>query len=152
MPEHFYVYVAKDSRRNLEIGRSRGVWGWRSEALDRRNTLDHGTGRDVARSMSIGDYFLLVSGGPGGPRKPEAEFVTTPLDELVICRVTRPLYYSTRQVWPDDVYPERIGLDVIDTVGPVQPARLGVSTMRNLHRSGNNRGIPVTGDDVRPQS
>lgn len=148
MPGHFYVYVAKESRENLEIGRARGVWGWRSTALDRRNRLDHRTGRDVARSMSTGDYFILASGGPGGPRKPEPEFVTTPLDELVICRVTRPLYSSTQPVWPDDVYPERVGLDVIDTVGPVHPARVGARTMRNLRRSGIILGIPVTGDDV----
>ncbi|MEV6812713.1 hypothetical protein [Micromonospora sp. NPDC051296] len=143
MPRYFYVYVGRESRRNLEIGRALGVWGWRSEALDVRSKPDPRPSRDVARSMAVGDFLILAFAGSPGPRRPQNEFVEGSLSELIITRITRPLYGSSRRVWPDDVYPERVDLRLVESVGPVKGQRLGVGAMRALQRSGTTRGIPV---------
>ena len=143
MPRYFYVYVGKESRRNLEIGRALGIWGWRSDALDLRRRPDPRTSRDVARSMAVGDLLILGFAGTPGPRRPEGEFLAGSLSELVITRVTRPLFESQRRIWPDDIYPERVRLRLIHGLGPVSGRRLGVGAMQALHRSGTTRGIPV---------
>ncbi|GAA2216640.1 hypothetical protein GCM10010429_44380 [Micromonospora olivasterospora] len=102
--------------------------------------------------MAVGDFFILASGGSPGPRTPQEKFVAGTLSEIIITRISKPLYRSDRRVWPDDVYPERVGLTVVDSVGPVNGQRLGVEAMQALQRSGNTRGVPVAAEPVALES
>ncbi len=66
MAEFFYVYVGQESTINFEIGEARGVWGWRSDALDQRRTLDRLRNREIAQSIRAGDYLVFGYCDPPG--------------------------------------------------------------------------------------
>ena len=84
MPDVAYVYVPIRSRGNLEIGLARGVWGWRSETLDRAES------RAAVESLGDGDFLFLGHKGPD-PRVPEGGWRDAVLKRVIVAQVTRPL-------------------------------------------------------------
>ena len=134
MPQTAYVYVPNSSRANLDIGIRDGLWGWRSEALDKAR------GRAVVQSLRVGDFFVLGHGGPS-PRVAPDGWRGRTLKRVIVGQVTRTLYESRSEVWPDDVYPERIGIEVLgeyDDGATLQPG-----AMEALRLSGTKQGGAV---------
>lgn len=134
MPHAAYVYVPTRSRANLEIGFDRGVWGWRSETLDRAES------RAAVTSLGEGDFIVLGHGGPS-PRVPEGGWRDAVLKRVIVAQVTRRLYKSPINVWPDDVYPERVDLDILGEYFDVSD--LSPDAMEALRLSANKQGGPV---------
>lgn len=137
------VYVPRPSAENFKIGIEQGIWGWRSSALDR------GDGRGVAASMSAGDFLLLGHRGPNS-RVAAGGWDHAVMQRLIVARVTEGLYSAVEPVWPDDVYPERIRLDILDDRENVPGDLLGPSLMEALRLSANRQGAPVRGG-ISPQ-
>lgn len=134
MPQTAYVYVPLPSRGNLEIGLQDGLWGWKKPTLDRSGN------RGVVASLQAGDFLLLGYGGPNSRVAPGG-WQRARIKRVVVGQVIRPLYTSTSVVWPDDVYPERIGLEILGDYPDVS----GLSTdgMEALRLSANRQGAAV---------
>lgn len=62
---------------------------------------------------------------------------------MVFTEVTSTLYQAQDPVWPDDVYPERIRLDVLESLRNVGGKHLGPEVMEALRLSANVGGVPV---------
>ncbi|HEY0696272.1 MAG TPA: hypothetical protein VGD43_00500 [Micromonospora sp.] len=138
MPAYHYVYVGKEAKKNLGIGVDQGIWGWRPTALD------WGGSRAEARRMRVGDHFVLGHRGANSRRTFE-EFLGGTFKKVVFAQVVRPLYESSEPVWSDDVYPERVGLDILSIVENVPGVSLGEPAMEALRKSSNKQGAPVSG-------
>ncbi|MGH3373442.1 MAG: hypothetical protein ACRDP6_01745 [Actinoallomurus sp.] len=136
MPQVAYVYVPKPSRRNLEIGLAKGVWGWKAETLDRAE------GRDVVASLDRGDFLVLGHRGPN-PRVLANGWQVRTLRRVIVGQVTRRLYTSESVVWPDGVYPERVDLEILGDFDDVTD--LGSGAMEALRLSGTKQGTAVKG-------
>ncbi|MFJ1791149.1 hypothetical protein [Kitasatospora griseola] len=136
MPNTAYVYVPAPSRRNLEIGLDQGFWGWRTPTLDRAGA------RDAVKSLAVGDFLVLAYKGPNC-RVEAGQWSHAQLKRVVVTQVTRPYFTSDESVWPDDVYPERIGLDVLDEESEVPGSALGADAMEALRLSANKQGAAL---------
>lgn len=134
MPQAAYVYVPLSSEENLELGLQGQLWGWKTA------TLDRSTNRAVVASLGEGDFLILGHGGPS-PRVPVGGWEGASLRRVIVGRVVRPLYAATNQVWPDDVYPERIGLEVLGVYRDV--SGLSAGAMEALRWSANTQGAAV---------
>ncbi|MEU5580972.1 hypothetical protein ABZ791_30310 [Streptomyces huasconensis] len=133
MTKTAYIYVPAPSRRNLEIGINRGLWGWH------RNTLDRATGRADVQSLQNGDFLVLAHVGPQA-RVPAGGWSSATLKRVFITQITRPHFEDSTPVWPDDVYPERIGIDVLDEETNVTGHTLGPEAAEALRLSANKQG------------
>ncbi|WP_229403969.1 MULTISPECIES: hypothetical protein [Micromonospora] len=138
----YYVYVGRQHKGNLGIGIERSVWGWRSSALDLRD----GDARRVARSMRAGDHLVLGWWGPS-PRE-RGTYLAGKMRRLVITRIVKTLYEDQERIWPDDVFPERVGLCVLDVIDNVPGHLVGEPGMMALNYSANTKGVPVAGSPV----
>lgn len=139
-----YVYVGEQSAENFGIGKDRGVWGWETSVLDRKD------GYDVARSLQEGDVLVLGHKAPGGPRTTEEKWGQVRIEQVLVMEVTRSLYESTDEVWPDRPYPHRIDVRLLDARHQVGVDELGHRGMDALRVSGCRQGAPVVfaGQDV----
>ncbi|PSK61657.1 hypothetical protein B0E53_06447 [Micromonospora sp. MH33] len=147
MSASYYVYVGVDSLANYEKGKAQGIWGWESSVLD-RGGADGSANRTVALRIRPDDYLILGFSTPGGPRVNDQQFFAQDLAEVLITRVTRPLYQSVAKVWDDKPYPERVDVEVLQTLERVPGWRLGPAAMRALRLSGTKQGTPVVGEPV----
>nr|WP_128136641.1 hypothetical protein [Micromonospora provocatoris] len=147
MSASYYVYVGVDSLANYEKGKARGIWGWESSVLD-RGGADGSSNRTVALRIRPDDYLILGFSAPGGPRVSDHQFFAQELAEILIARVTRPLYQSVAKVWEDKPYPERVDVEVLQTLEGVPGWRLGPAAMRALRLSGTKQGAPVAGESM----
>ena len=94
------VYVGKESGRNFDIARKRGVWGAK---------------RDWFREIRVGDRVLFVhhlasdqTPAPRGyPRVSTAAELRGLARSVVEAEVTSDPFEAQDRVWPDDVYPYR---------------------------------------------
>lgn len=136
MPKTAYIYVPAPSRSNLAIGLNRGLWGWH------RSTLDRATGRADVQSLMAGDYLVLAHKGPQA-RVPAGGWSDATLQRVIVTQVTRPYFEDTTPVWPDDVYPERIGLDVLADEQRVSGRTLGAEAAEALRLSANKQGTAL---------
>lgn len=136
MPKTAYVYVPLPSRDNLEIGLDRGLWGWRSSTLDRAD------GRRMVRSLAEGDFLVLAHKGPNSRVAP-GEWAGVEFERVVITQVSRPYFTDHAPVWPDDVYPERIEVDVLEEEGNVVSTVLGDDAAEALRLSANKQGAAI---------
>ncbi|MFE5595708.1 hypothetical protein [Streptomyces sp. NPDC056549] len=136
MPRTSYIYVPAPSKENLEIGLNAGLWGWRSSALDRAGA------RNVVQSLLEGDFLILGHRGPNSRVAPGG-WANAVLQRVVVAQISRPLFQATDLVWPDDTYPERIGIDVLDEEINVTGASLGADAMEALRLSANKQGAAV---------
>ncbi|MFF6837367.1 hypothetical protein ACFY8X_01060 [Streptomyces tanashiensis] len=62
---------------------------------------------------------------------------------MIVTQITRPLFEATDQVWADDTYPERIGIDVLSEEDNVTGLSLGADAMEALRLSANKQGAAV---------
>ncbi|MFB7678322.1 hypothetical protein ACFC26_43705 [Kitasatospora purpeofusca] len=141
MPSTAYVYVPAPSRRNLEIGLAEGLWGWRTPTLDRADA------RAAVQSLAEGDFLVLAHKGPDCRVKP-GEWSHVGIKRVVVTRVTSPYFTDDSEVWPDDVYPERIGLDILTEETDVQGPTLGDAAMEALRLSANKQGAALVTDGI----
>ncbi|MFD8914098.1 hypothetical protein [Streptomyces sp. NPDC059575] len=141
MPKTAYTYVPSDSRDNLEIGLDQGVWGWRSSALDRAGA------RQAIQSLREGDFLVLGHKGPNCRVAPGGWSDIT-LQRVVVAEITRPYFTDGAPVWPDDEYPERIGINVLEEEQAVRGGTLGVEAMEALRLSANKQGAAVLRSDI----
>ncbi|MER7755279.1 hypothetical protein [Kitasatospora sp. NPDC097643] len=131
------VYVPAPSKGNLRIGQTRAVWGWKDD------TVAKGRTREVLDSLRPGDVLLLGHRGPNARVAP-GEWADAVIRELTIAKVVTTVYPGAETVWPDDLYPHRIGLDVLDIVDTgVTGAQLGAEVAEALRLSANKQGAPV---------
>lgn len=130
----YAIYIPKSGLANLQIGLASGVWGWRQSAFD---TTDSAS---VIRSMEVDDLVLMVQGGPN-PRVAGYGWTGARMAGIDVCKVVRRSHRSTSPVWSDDVYPERIGIVLVDSIPP--SVDLGPETLEALRLSANKRGVPV---------
>ncbi|MEE4595284.1 hypothetical protein V2J94_25930 [Streptomyces sp. DSM 41524] len=131
-----YIYVSQKSSGNFDIGLSRGVWGWRSSGLDRADA------RAAVQSLKEGDLIVFGYGGPAN-RVPPGEWADVGLRRVVVTQVTSPYYVDRTPVWPDDEYPERIGIDVLDEEEDVHGSAVGADGMEALRLSSNKQGVAI---------
>jgi len=130
----YAIYIPKSGLANLRIGLASGVWGWRQSAFDTSDSAS------VIRSMKVDDLVLLARGGPN-PRVARYAWTGACLAGVDVCKVVRGSHRSTSHVWPDDPYPERIGIALVDSIAP--SVDLGQETLEALRMSANKRGVPV---------
>ncbi|GAA3957112.1 hypothetical protein GCM10023085_44550 [Actinomadura viridis] len=130
------VYVPRPSAANFNIGINQGIWGWRTSALDRAGA------RAVAQSLQVGDYLLFGHRGPSS-RVAANGWASATLVRIVVARITQPWYIASTQVWPDDVYPERVRMEILDDRDHVQGTSLTPDVMEALRMSANKQGVPV---------
>ncbi|MEV7849567.1 hypothetical protein [Streptomyces sp. NPDC088183] len=133
MPKTAYIYVPAPSKKNLEIGLDRGLWGWKSA------TLDRATGRPDVQSLEVGDYLVLAHIGPQA-RVPAGGWASATLKRVIVTQITQPYFQDTTQVWPDDTYPERIGIDLLADEANVTGQTLGDQAAEALRLSANKQG------------
>lgn len=136
MPKSAYIYVPSPSRENLEIGLNQGLWGWRSSTLDRAGV------RQAVQSLREGDFLILGHRGPNS-RVASGEWANATLQRVIVTQVSRPYFTDSAPVWPDDDYPERIGIDVLEEEQDVHGTALGVDAMEALRLSANKQGAAV---------
>ncbi|MEU9086150.1 hypothetical protein [Streptomyces sp. NPDC048357] len=136
MQKTAYVYVPTPSTTNLTVGLERGLWGWRSATLDRAES------RRAVRSLSEGDLLVLGHRGPNSRVAPGG-WDGAVLQRVIISEVSRPLFTADDEVWTDDDYPERIGMDVLEDVSPSEGVTLGSGAMEALRLSANKQGAAV---------
>ncbi|MFF7193769.1 hypothetical protein ACFZAM_08685 [Streptomyces sp. NPDC008079] len=143
MPTTGYVYIPVRSAENLQIGVARGLWGWRSSALDRS------TARSDIKSLKAGDLLFFGHSGPDSRVKPGG-WTEVSLKRVLVAEVTRPLFTSTERVWPEEtdgeIFPERIGIDVLDDRRNVSGASLGAPAMEKLRLSANKQCVAIVRD------
>ncbi|MFD3537220.1 hypothetical protein [Streptomyces sp. NPDC058664] len=133
MPKTAYIYVPAPSKKNLEIGLDRGLWGWKSA------TLDRATGRPDVQSLQVGDYFVLAHIGPQA-RVPAGGWANATLKRVIVTQITRSYFQDTTQVWPDGTYPERVGIDLLADEANVTGQTLGDQAAEALRLSANKQG------------
>ncbi|MFD9704181.1 hypothetical protein [Lentzea sp. NPDC059081] len=136
-----YVYVGEQSAENFGIGKDRGVWGWETSVLDKKD------GHDVAGSLQPGDRLVLGHRAPGGPRVTEERWSQVRIEQVLVMEITRPLYASADEVWPDKEYRHRVDVRLLETQHQVGVDFLGHRGMDALRQSGCRQGTPVVFDD-----
>ncbi|WP_433320182.1 hypothetical protein [Micromonospora chersina] len=113
-----------------------------------RGGADGSADRIVALCIRIDGYLILGFSAPGGPRVNDQQFFAQDLAEVLITRVTRPLYRSLIEVWDDKPYPERVDVEVLQTLQRVPGWRPGPAVMRALRLSGTKQGAPIAGEPM----
>ncbi|AMM12333.1 hypothetical protein Salbus254_5905 [Streptomyces albidoflavus] len=141
MPKTAYIYVPVPSRENLEIGLRDGLWGWRTPTLDRAGA------RQTVQALEEGDFLLLGHKGPNSRVKPGGWNDAT-LGRVIITEVTKTYFTDSEPVWPDDDYPERIGITVLDEEQNVGTTALGAHAMECLRLSANKQGAALLDPDA----
>ncbi|MET8047761.1 hypothetical protein ABZU75_09150 [Streptosporangium sp. NPDC005286] len=136
MSKTAYVYVPRNSITNFTIGIDNGVWGWHSA------TLDKAGGRKTIASLEVGDYLLFGHRGPNS-RVAVQGWRDAHLQRVVVGQITRPLYFDDSSLWPDDVYPERVDVDILSDDTDVTGSMLAADAMEALRMSANKQGTAV---------
>ncbi|MFI9391386.1 hypothetical protein ACIG53_10945 [Streptomyces bauhiniae] len=136
MPKTGCVYVPTLSLRNFEIGLDQGLWGWRSSALDRADS------RQAVQSLKPGDLLILGYKGPNS-RVAAGGWSDATLRRVVVAEISRPYFTDTAPVWPDEDYPERIGINILEDEQNVHGTALGADAMEALRLSANKQGVAV---------
>lgn len=95
------------------------------------------------KSIALGDDLLMAAGGPS-PRRPRGAFRKATLHGYR-CRVTKPLFKASSQLWPDAVYPFRIGIEVLEELDEISASTVGQTNLDLLQESALRRGLPISG-------
>ncbi|MFJ9608493.1 hypothetical protein ACIRS1_19370 [Kitasatospora sp. NPDC101176] len=130
------VYVPAPSKRNFQIGLRESIWGWKRDTAEKADTPR------VLAALRPGDYVLFGHRGPNA-RVPAGDWAGAVLRELAVAQVTGTVYPDQSEIWPDDTYPVRIPLDVLDLESTVAGAQLGAAAMEAFRLSANKQGAPV---------
>ena len=70
------------------------------------------------------------------------------IKRIIVTRVIKPHFTVATPVWPDDDYPERIGIDVLDEQHTIHGTTLGADAMEVLRLSANKQGAAVLRPDA----
>lgn len=140
-PSTYAIYIPRTGLENLRIGLTHGIWGWKESAFVSSDSAA------VVRSMKQNDLVLMARGGPN-PRVPLHGWTGARMAGMDVCEVVRESYRSTSPVWPDDVYPERIGIKLIDSRTP--RVDLGPETLEAPRMSANKHGVAVVVSSTTP--
>jgi hypothetical protein len=102
------IYIGERGAANLQIGLNGGIWGFKDSILrgkERRAAYD---------SMTPGGLLVLgfASDAPGGPRRPSANWVGSTFKAVHVAVITGTHTGSSEDVWPDDIYPNRVTFDL----------------------------------------
>ncbi|MBO3752985.1 hypothetical protein J5X84_43650 [Streptosporangiaceae bacterium NEAU-GS5] len=135
MQKTAYVYVPAGSATNFAIGLRESIWGWRSAALDKADS------RAIVSDLGVGDYLVFGHHGPSS-RVAVGGWADAHLRRIVVSQIIRPLYTDQAPVWPDDVYPERVDLDVLSD-DPASTLTLPPDAMEALRMSANKQGTAM---------
>jgi hypothetical protein len=129
-----FVYVGAEGKHNLEIGIDQSVWGWKEA------TAEASANQSVLAALGEGVRLVLGFLGLGRISPEEAQSRT--VSELVVTRLTGVPYQSTSEVWPDDVYPYRVPLDVLEIRKNVTKEEIGAEAIEALRKSASTQGSP----------
>lgn len=153
MPNHYFVHVPKDSADNYVRGIEALIWGWKTEALSKRNRrLGNVTNQVIAGGITLGDILVLAHRGPDPRGLSEDQYVDGAFRDVTVFRVRRTLYVSQTQVWDftddedDELYPNRVDLEFVQRGDRWGEAELGREGMIALQRSANAGGVPIPAD------
>ena len=91
--------------KNLKIGIEEGVWGWGETVWSSAKA------RRSIESLVVGQPVLLALGGPN-PRRTTWTSDMTPFRRVAAGTITRSVYESGVPIWPDGIYPHRIGIRI----------------------------------------
>ncbi|MFS4107229.1 hypothetical protein [Streptomyces sp. PD-S100-1] len=94
------------------------------------------------QSLAEGDFLVLGHGGPNSRVAPGG-WANASLQRLSVTQVSRPYFTDSTPVWPDDDYPERLGIDVLEDEQHVDGTTLGADAMEALRLSANKQGAAV---------
>ncbi|GHF86972.1 hypothetical protein GCM10018790_75610 [Kitasatospora xanthocidica] len=130
------VYVPAPSKRNFQIGLRESIWGWKRDTAEKADTPE------VLTALKPGDYILFGHRGPNA-RVPAGIWAGAVLRELAVAQVTGTVYPDESEVWPDDTYPVRVPLEVLDLESAVTGPQLGDAAMEAFRLSANKQGAPV---------
>jgi hypothetical protein len=103
--------------------------------------------RQLAQDIKPGDYLVLGHLGPNS-RVPRGGWSAGRLGEVVLTEVTSALHRADDQVWPDETYPERIRMAVLERITDIGGADLGPEAMEALRLSANVGGVPIPAGPV----
>lgn len=149
MVTQFFVHVPAGAARNLSLGLRHSVWGWKDEALAKRNNLLGGaTNRELAQRIREGDVIVFGHRGPD-PRAEESAYPQGIFSEVHLAIARRRLYRDAQTVWPDELYPNRVDLEFIQSGKDWGAAELSRAGMAALRVSANAKGVPVPSDEAR---
>ncbi|MFD3683879.1 hypothetical protein ACFWTE_03505 [Nocardiopsis sp. NPDC058631] len=129
-----FVYVGADGKHNLDIGIDLSVWGWKA------STAETPQNQAVLGSLKEGDRLVLGHLGLGRISPEEAQ--TRTVSELVVARLTGSPYQDTSPVWPDDDYPYRVPLEVLEIREDVTRDEIGAESIEALRQSASTQGSP----------
>lgn len=142
-----YVYVGLKALRNLDLGLNAGTWGWKHVDWDGQSAEGFSAMRLPAPPNLV--FVVAARLSPpvrGWPRVNDMElWRRSVIDRLVIARVSRPLYRTAVPFWPDEHYPERVGINVTDEYHSVSGAALREQALRSAHHSAVRAGTPILG-------
>ncbi|MFF2745671.1 hypothetical protein ACFVVA_09020 [Kitasatospora sp. NPDC058048] len=130
------VYVPAASKRNFQIGLRESIWGWKHDTAEKAETPQ------VLAGLKPGDYVLFGHRGPNA-RVPQGGWADAVLRELAVAQVTGAVYQDEAEVWPDDRYPVRVRLNILDLEATVAGGQLGCAAMEAFRLSANKQGAPV---------
>ncbi|WP_307869167.1 hypothetical protein [Nocardiopsis sp. B62] len=129
-----FVYVGADGKHNLDIAIDLSVWGWKA------STAETPQNQGVLQSLKEGDRLILGHLGLGRISLEEAQ--TRTVSELVVTRLTSSPYQDTSTVWPDDDYPYRVRLDILEIRENVTKDDIGAESIEALRQSASTQGSP----------
>lgn len=131
----FAIYVPKDSETNLDRGLERNTWGLKDSALD---IADY---RAVAERIDTGDIAVMAYHGPS-PRVPVGGWPDARFRRIHIIRFTGPMYRSSEPIWDDEMYPNRLPFEHLETPENPGTVRLSTPLLEELRWSANKGGVP----------
>lgn len=99
IPKAFAVYVPATIQRNLKVGLENLVWGWKDDALDKRNTREGRTNREIATDIRPGDLLIMGTKGPD-PRVSPGGWADAILGRVLFLHFTSRLHRGGLRVCP----------------------------------------------------
>jgi hypothetical protein len=139
------VYTPQSASKNVAIGLEKDRWGWREQVAELSVSFrgTGTTGLQLMSSIAPGDDLLLAAGGPS-PRRPPGAFRKATLHGYR-CRVTKSLFKASSQLWPDAMYPFRIGIEMIEELDEISASTIGEENLDLFQESALRRGLPIPG-------
>jgi len=145
----FGLYVPKSGAENLGIGMRDGVWGWKEDAVAKQVHALARRGIELIEALRPGDVLVFGFGGPSS-RVAAGGWADATLGAVHVCAVAASSYRSSDPVWPDELYPHRVGLDEVERGRGVAGVLLGGEAMEALRQSANLYGLPIPIGAYRP--
>jgi MoxR-like ATPase len=124
------IYVGQAGRRNFEVGRDAGTWGWRDDWPE-------------PSRLQQGDLIVISQGGGG--RLQLNEWIRRTASEVIVGRITQPRYVTEEPLWPDErsgeaSYPYRVGFQLIGRSTDIPFRELPTSVNESMQTSATKQG------------